>query len=254
MNDARPPNLPARHAPQRGYSLIEVAVAMAVALFLLGGMFRILQTTRDTSGNQNLLAQLQEQERIAMTMMTDVIQQAGYFPGAQTTTAANALAPSATFTTAGQSVFGGTDAYADYVSVRYEGDGTPSGVLDCRGQTIPANAIEEMQFHVKPLNANANAPLTLWCSVNGVDVPLVPNVTNLAIRYGVDTTNSGSVNAYLPANQMAPYWASVDSVKLTVTFNNPLFGQPGQAANRTISFNRVVGIMNNLGVNVLLFQ
>jgi hypothetical protein len=89
--------------------------------------------------------------------------------------------------------------------------------------------------------------------VNGNDVPLVPNVTTLAISYGVDSSGSGSANAYLPANQMAAYWTSVYSVKLNVSFANPLFGQPGQP-KQTISFNRVVGIMANAGVNVLLFN
>jgi type IV pilus assembly protein PilW len=253
MNDARPLNSHRRRALQRGYSLIEVAVAMAVALFLLGGMFTILQSTRKNSGNQNLLAQLQEQERIAMTMMTDVIQQAGYYPNAQTTKVTDELVPSAAFTTAGQSVFGGTDAYGDFVSVRYVGD-SGGNVLDCRGSPIANGAIVEMQFHVKPLNANANAPLTLWCLGNGNDAPLVPNVQSLAISYGVDSSGSGSVNAYLPANQMAAYWTNVYSVKLNVSFTNPLFGQPGQTNNPTISFNRVVGIMANSGVNALLYN
>lgn len=252
MNDARLVNSHHRRALQRGYSLIEVAVAMAVALFLLGGMFTILQTTRNASGNQTLLAQLQEQERIAMTMMTDVIQQAGYYPGAQTLTPANALPLSPAFATAGQSVFGGTDAYGDYVTIRYEGDST-NNVLDCRGSPIANGTIEEMQFHVKPLNANANAPRTLWCSVNGNDVPLVPNVQSLTISYGIDSSGTRSVNAYLPASQMAAYWTNVYSVKLNVSFTNPLFGQPGQR-NQTISFNRVVGIMANSGVNVLSFN
>jgi hypothetical protein len=52
---------------------------------------------------------------------------------------------------------------------------------------------------------------------------------------------------------MAAYWVSVYSVKLNVSFTNPLFGQPGQP-NQTISFNRVIGVMANSGVNVLIFK
>jgi type IV pilus assembly protein PilW len=253
MNDTRLVNSHRRRALQRGYSLIEVSVAMAVALFLLGGMFTVLQSTRQNSGNQNVLAQLQDQQRIAMTIMTDVIQQAGYFPNAQTDKAVDKLPASATFATAGQSVFGGTDAYGDFVTIRYIGDST-GDVLDCRGSPIVNGTVTAMMFHVQPLNASPNAPLTLWCSMNGNDAPLVPNVRSLAISYGADVSNSGSVNAYLPANQMAPYWTSVESVKLTVSFTNPLFGQPGQTTNPTISFNRVVGIMANSGVNALTYN
>jgi type IV pilus assembly protein PilW len=253
MNDARLVNSHRGRPLQRGYSLIEVSVAMAVALFLLLGMFTVLQSTRKNSGNQNVLAQLQDQERIAMTIMTDVIQQAGYFPNAQTDKITDALQVSAAFATAGQSVFGGTDAYGDFVTIRYIGDSTGS-VLDCRGSPIPDGTVEEMKFHVQPLTVNANAPLTLWCSVNGNDAPLVTNVQSLAVAYGADTSGTGSVNAYLPANQMAPYWTSVESVKLIVSFTNPLFGQPGQTNNPTIAFNRVVGIMANSGVNGLHYN
>lgn len=241
-----------RRPSQSGYSLIEVSVAMAVALFLLGGMFTVLQSTRKNSGNQSALAQLQDQQRIAMTMMTDVIQQAGYYPNPNTVDRSTAMPVSATFAIAGQSVFGGTDAYGDFVTIRYVGDSS-ANVLDCRGSPVANGVVDEMQFHVKPLNANANAPLTLWCSVNGIDAPLVPNVSSLAISYGTDTAGTGSVAAYLPANQMAAYWTNVDSVKLTVGFTNPLFGQPGQI-KQTISFNRVVGIMANSGVNGLVYK
>ncbi len=252
MNDARLIKQHRLRAEQGGYSLVEVSVAMAVALFLLGGMFTVLQSTRKNSTNQNSLAQLQDQERIAMTMMTDVIQQAGYYPNAQTDKIADKLPVSAAFAIPGQSVVGGTDAYGDYVTVRYIGDAS-GNVLDCRGSPIANGVVEEMQFHIKPLNANASAPLTLWCSVNGVDAPLVPNVRSLAISYGADISGTNSVSAYLPASQMAPYWTNVESVKLKVGFTNPLFGQPGQL-NQTISFNRVVGIMANSGVNALLYK
>ena len=61
MNNGHRRNLHSVRTFERGYSLIEILVAMAVALFLLGGMLTILQTTHKVSGNQNLLAQLQDE-------------------------------------------------------------------------------------------------------------------------------------------------------------------------------------------------
>ena len=69
-----------RRAAQRGYSLIELSVAMLVALFLLAGLLTVLQGTRKTSLSQSSLAQLQDDERIAMTILANVVQEAGYFP------------------------------------------------------------------------------------------------------------------------------------------------------------------------------
>jgi type IV pilus assembly protein PilW len=253
MNSTRVPKSGRRRTLQQGYSMIELSVALVIALFLLNGMFTILQSTRKTSGNQNLLAQLQDEERVAMTMMTDVIQQAGYFSGAQTTLATAEFLPSTTFSTAGQSVAGGTNTYGDTVSVRYQGDTSTGGVLDCVGNSIANGTIEEMTFSVN-VGTNNNGQPGLYCTINGVAAPLVPNVKTIAVSYGVDANASGSANTYLTAAQTtaAGLWTSVYSVKINVTFLNPLFGQPGQT-NQTISFTRAIGIMRNSGVNVLNF-
>jgi hypothetical protein len=98
--------------------------------------------------------------------------------------------------------------------------------------------------------------------VNGVAAPIVPNVQSISLLYGVDTSGSGSTNAYLTPAQIAAltpaqitsFWTSVYSVKLTVTFINPLYGTlPGQTLTtpKTISFARVIGLMSKAGVNVL---
>lgn len=241
-----------RRAPQLGYSIIEVSIAMVIALFLLAGILTILQGTRNTSSTQSQLAQLQDEERIAMTMMTDTIQQAGYFPNADTVAATNVFAADALFGTAGQVVFGQPNAfnatYGDTVTIRYEGD-TTNSVLDCRGQTIPNGTSEEMTFQIKPQAASGQPQL--YCTVNGADSPLVANVQNLQILYGVDTNGSGSVNAYLPSSQMGTNWTNVYSVKMVITFGNPLYGQPGQ--NPTITFTRVIGVMSALGANIFKF-
>jgi NADH-quinone oxidoreductase subunit H len=54
-----------------------------VALFLLGGLARIVQNVRLTYGNQQAMAQLQDAQRFAMTVITDVVQAAGYMPQVQ---------------------------------------------------------------------------------------------------------------------------------------------------------------------------
>jgi type IV pilus assembly protein PilW len=243
--------------PQRGYSLIELSVALVIALFLLSGMFMVLQNTRKTSDNQDRLAQLQDEERIAMTLLTDVIQQAGYYPNAGTIDASTVFVTSPNFPSVGQVVAAGTpNAGGDVLTVRYQGDAT-GNVLDCRGAVIPNGTLEEMTFSVQT-STNNKGGRELFCTVNGVQVPLVPNVRSLTVSYGIDTNSSGAPNAYLTQaqiaaltpDQIAAFWNNVYSVKLTVGFLNPLYGQPGQT-QQTISFSRVIGLMAKTGVNVL---
>jgi type IV pilus assembly protein PilW len=237
---------------ERGYSMIELSVALVVALFLLQGLFTILQNTRSASTNQDQLARLQDEQRMSMTMLTDVIQQAGYYPAAYTTDAATALPASALFTTAGQYVAGAANAtpsYGDTVSVRYQGDASGS-VLDCVGSVIPNGTTEEMTFSVTQVN---NQPLGLYCSINGnPSVPLIPNVTKMTVTYGVDSSGTTSTNAYLTAAQVGAgtFWNSVMSVKVALLFGNPLFGQPGQT-KQNLPFNRVIAVLSKTGTNAI---
>jgi hypothetical protein len=57
------------------------------------------------------------------------------------------------------------------------------------------------------------------------------------------------VDTYLDANGVTAgnYWGNVISVKLTLTYVNPLSGLPGQVAT-TVPFTRVVDVMQKTGV------
>ena len=57
----------------RGFTLIEILIALLIGIFLLGALLTIVQANRTVFGNQNKLSQLQDSERMAMTMITDVI-------------------------------------------------------------------------------------------------------------------------------------------------------------------------------------
>ncbi len=65
---------------QRGFSIVELSIAVLIALFLLGGLVTLVMGTRRTNATQSALSQLQDNQRIAMTLITNVVQQAGYFP------------------------------------------------------------------------------------------------------------------------------------------------------------------------------
>src|SRR5882724_10561988 len=116
----------------RGFSIIELAVAMAVSVFLLAGLFSIMQSTHNSSDSERLLAQLQDDERIAMTLIGGVVESAGYYSSALNVPLATALPVSATFPTAGQAVAGGTNAQGDTITLRYQANQV-DGVLNCQG-------------------------------------------------------------------------------------------------------------------------
>ena len=102
--------MPARsvlHAARavRGFTLVELMVTVAIALFLLGGLVTIVGNVRQADINQRALAQLQDQERFALTVITDVVQAGGYFPDSVIWTPASSLLQSGNWE-AGQAVLG----------------------------------------------------------------------------------------------------------------------------------------------------
>jgi len=216
---------------QFGMGLIELLIAMTIGLIIIGGMLSVLYSTRSTSLAQSGLSQLQDDERLALTMLTNTLQGAGYFPNPLTSTLTTELPANSTFLNAGQSVAGSTGAAApgDTLIVRYEA-GTADGTLDCngRGNTSGANLVLVNTFSV---DANNN----LICSVNGAAAQaLAASVQNFQVFYGVDTNGDGSADRYIAATAMTTAnWNNVMSVRLTLTFQNPLAGQPGQAATLT---------------------
>jgi type IV pilus assembly protein PilW len=253
---------------QRGLTLIEMAISMVIAMFLLAGLTTVVMGIRTSFGTQTQLAQLQDNERLAMTMLTDVIQQTGYYPSAGITNSATVALPVSTnFAIAGQAITGTTSATApgDKITVRYAMVST-DGIFNCAGGTSSSATLGsyESQFSVVVTNGIG----TLQCTTtvdNGASttVPLVSGVTNMKIMYGVNTTGATATcaDSYLTSDEVTNgstnfpkasggFWynsatngSNVCSVKITLTFTNPI------DPKNPIQFTRVIALMSNAGAN-----
>jgi type IV pilus assembly protein PilW len=242
-----------RSSNQRGFTLLEIMIAMSIGLFLLGALVTIVQSNKAVFLNQNQLVQLQDSERMAMTLMAEVIQEAGYFPDPTTNTVGGTLIASGAFAN-GQAITGVSNAGPlDTISVRYM-TAPLDGILNCSGVPNPnpvggANILYVNQFSV--VVTAGVGQLICNVTIGAVTTPytLVNGVTNLRVFYGVKTNVAAAGNnadTYLLASQMTPaYWSSVITVMLQLTFTNPLAAQPGQPA--TILLQRVVNLMNQSG-------
>jgi type IV pilus assembly protein PilW len=245
---------------QSGFTLVELMVATTIAVFLLGGLFASLQSTRSAFQNQSALAQLQDNQRLAMTLMADVIESGGYYPNPRTNDAATVMPVAGSFATGGQAIFGTYSAAApgDTVTIRFGAGwtGTVSdNVMNCLGGTNTTMAPYDLfvsKFHVD------TATNALWCqatTANGTvvkDVLLVNGIQNMSILYGV-TRNVGSgtgscADTYLRADQMTNTdWTNVCSVRVTLTFTNTLNSVNANVTPITIS--RTIAVMSTVGAN-----
>jgi type IV pilus assembly protein PilW len=255
---------------QRGFTLIELLIAMLIALFLLGGLVSLVGAMKITSGIQDNLSQMQDNERLAMTLITDVVQSAGYFPNPHTSL--SVAMPAVTIGTPVPDVFnaqqsingtgaGNAVSPGDTLTVRYQTSGL-DGVINCLGATslVPVTFVN--QFKINPVSGNLQCALTVINNVGTVvsttTVDIVPNVQNFQVLYGMKTNTASatlSVDSYLDAPAVSALvqafnsgWTQVMTVRIAVTFNNLLANQAGQAATPTILFLRVIDVMNLTGV------
>ncbi len=271
-NTCRPARPRANHS---GFSLVELSVAMLVALFLMAGAYSILQSTRKVSDAQSQLAALQDNERIALTMMTGVIEAGGYYPNPYSNAITTQLPAGGSFQV-GQIVYGTanpTVALGDTLIVRYNADANED-VIDCTGNSNSTNgapAFYTNEFRV--LQDSANTPPYLACSVDGgvTFAKLVDNVAKMEISYGISSTATATntlgtaVDSYVKTADMPAavtanpaVWTNVYSVKVKLSFVNPLYSQPGQAVTpgqtkQVLSITKVIGIMSRMGSDIVSF-
>lgn len=232
----------------RGFTLVELLIAMTISIILLAGLIFTFIAVRTTFTSQTGLSQLQDDQRVAINVLSEVIQEAGYFPSPQTIVAATQFPTDSNFTTAaGQIVVGtgngATGTGADIVTVRFAGSQagstTSDFILNCNGTANTSTVA--IQTFVNQFTVNTANELT--CAVNGATpVALVGNVSSWSVLYGVDTDGDGSANQYYNANSVSTLWNQVMSVRLTLNFINPLASQPGQPA--TIRLVRIVNLMS----------
>jgi type IV pilus assembly protein PilW len=258
-----------RHA--RGFTLVELMITVGIAVFLLGGLATIVQNVRQANLNQQALVQLQDSQRFAMTVLTDVIQMGGHYPNATGETQASALnaaaapagAPGQVAMQLGQAFdgfhsAGGYPVTPDSLTVRFRTTGG-DGLIMCDGSqnnNLPGTEVLETNvFTVVP--PAGNTPGQLLCSLNGAAaVPIVNGVQSLEIFYGVNRNApllNYNVDTYLTADVMnagiaaGGDWMNISSVRIVLTFTNPLAGQANQPP--TLTFERVVPVMARAGVH-----
>lgn len=253
-----------------GFALIELMVAVSIALFMIAGMVMIFQNVRSTYSEETSLASLQDNERLAMTLLTDVISSAGYFPNPLNYTAQGTLQPSPNFATAGTPVVaGGTTAQGDTITVRNAPDLppplSPPDLYNCMGGTNAVGPYDEWEntFSIVSTGATTGALYcTFWSKSAGAQAPtlLIGGLTNgangspkgMTIWYGVSTGTAVSptcVDTYKTVAQMsAADWQSVCTVKVQLNFVNPV--PPADGTHKWVQFTRVIAVMNAAGAAI----
>jgi type IV pilus assembly protein PilW len=242
-----------KRTSQSGFTLVEILIALLLGLFLTAGMIEMTQHNKTTYSNQTALAQLQDSERFALSVLNDTIQQAGYYPDPTIRSAPIAMPAGLLpqFVSPAQPLWGNTTS----ISVQYA-LGANDAVLNCDGSqsAVKATYINTLTVVPDPITP-MNGKLTCTVTTAGgarPPVTLITGVTAMDIRYGINNTGSTTnhdINMYKTAAQMlASDWLNVTAVQVSLTFANPMLGQPGQAAKPTFTIIKTIGVMTRVGV------
>lgn len=200
----------------RGFTLIELMVAMVIGLLIVLVVTQAYLSGVGTQQAQSGAARAQEAGRVASDIVGSALRKAGYMnltaTGAKAfcffSTTANRIDFVNDRTSIGPSAadFSGTTATllnsSDVLRVRYSGEGgaTADGsVRDCIGNAVGKNTRVEETFYVKADTNNDGEPaLFCYSSNSGTEVALVPGVESFQLLYGVDINESGAVSTYRP--------------------------------------------------------
>ena len=180
----------------RGFTLVELMVALVVGLLLLAGVLQVLLGNRSSFEAQRARSGLQENARLVSFVLDNTVAHAGHHtelaPSAYAGLfAASSVGGSPTF--ASEAVVAGTynENGNDAVRIRFQAEG---GLHDCRGSRIGrVNAPDIADFELYVSNG------ALLCRIigSGSPQPLVENVERFKVRYGVDRDSDLGVDTYV---------------------------------------------------------
>ena len=236
-----------RQSKYQGFTIIELLIALGISLVLIAGIVGLVSVMRRSYNTQDALTQIQENERFALSVLGNVVRDAGYYPSPQTTTPqaefvapANANPDNTTFI-AGQFVIGtAVSGASDTLNIRVESN-SGDGIQNCQGDTNTSGA---KIVWTNSFSINASNQLVCTVSQNGAapgtPTILADNVISMKIMYGLDTDGDGSADTYVNASSVTN-WGQVMTVQFTMVFTDLV----NNAANGLKPIVHTVYIMNN---------
>jgi type IV pilus assembly protein PilW len=187
------------HTNDRGFTLVEILIAMAVGMIVLGAIYALFTVQSKYLTNQEQLTELHQNARAAMDMMVREISMAGYN---QTTAPATiAAVPRCTnaLVAAGTRCVGITNAAATAISFTAD--------LNGNGDTT-AGSSNPNENIVYDVYTSSGIP-ALGRTSNGTKQPVVEYVQSLDFKYYVPDGEA------IPANETSNL-ANIRRVKITI--------------------------------------
>ncbi|PHS19159.1 MAG: hypothetical protein COA86_05710 [Kangiella sp.] len=177
-----------------GFTMIEFMIAGTLGLFLIMGVIQLFLGSSQNYRVQDDLAIMQEDGRLALMYMKDQIQRASWTPDYLN------IPPAIDFTQS-------ADAATDTVAIQYNMNVDGIENVDCNGNNVATGQI------INTFSLNANNELACRGNGGGGSQPLIANVADFQVLYGVDTVSAGGC----ASGQVARYLNATDVVSEGLT-------------------------------------
>lgn len=185
-------------ARQRGFTLVELMVALVIGLLLLAGVLQILLSNRASFDAQRATAHLQENIRLADFVLGHAIAHAGYRTSLDATEASifPASSNAAPAYPSGAYITGSTDSSTGnaVLRMRFQAQGD---VRDCLGGSVgtaQSGQVSDFEFYVA---STGTLECTKHSGSSATTEPIVENVDRFKVRYGLDTDTTTGVDRYV---------------------------------------------------------
>lgn len=240
---------------KRGFSLVELMVAIVIGLILLGALSYILIGSRLLGRTEDDASRMQENGRYAMELIGKAARHAGYRLDPELEFNANPAGTPALPIQGTDGGGSGATASPDTLTVRHDPAwikdttwtaGNPDPMkgqeTNCVGTSITSN-----NTAAKKSNREANSNLIVYifsisnnqlrCSATAGSTGsvMVDGVENMQVEYGIDTAGNGIITSYVNAGAVTNF-AQVAAVRVSLLLRGT---NQGTAANRsqTLRFN-----------------
>jgi type IV pilus assembly protein PilW len=231
---------PSSRSQQRGITLIELMIAIALSMTLMAAALQFMVSTRQTYELNDDISRVQENGRIALDMLVKDLQMAGYRQplngdgkvpdfflqqcnntAADDDTAADDNAPCF--------VEGGA-ADSDEISVQFDPPPDDGTETDCLGTALAATAIVVNHYTIG--DDDGDGINSLYCRgydsaaeswVSPGRQPLVDGIDNMQVLYGVagSAANPLSVTKYISGDQLTPAdWPNLRAIRVALLVSN----------------------------------
>jgi type IV pilus assembly protein PilW len=207
-----------------GLGLVELLIALAIAAFLLWGLFEIYYSNVLGSVAQQAETSLDDNIRTAVTLLTTDARQAGYRAILTedpsqifTQIPDNEADPTAFLATGSHPVMLGTwhgspaPPYGFAVSFQSNGQ-----MQNCLGETVPYGIVDTDEWKLDTSTEQLMCRSYVGASGTGNwanYTPLVNNVEMMVVRFGLDTENTDSVDVYADPGDVGQ-WNQVRSIQI----------------------------------------